>query len=125
MYQIIETQADIDRFLDAVNGLHDAHLIGAEYAHNGYSGGNPCWIDPEKTELRLRFLVTSIWDAIAELRFHGVREFRLREDGSDIIECHVELAGRDILWCDDEGAACSLVRAGQMSWCLIQERNLQ
>lgn len=116
MYQKIESKADIDRFLDAVNGLHDGYLIGVEYVHSGYGTGNPRWIDPEKTELRLRFLVTSIWDAVVELRFTGVRAFRLREDGTDILECHVEFAGRDVLWSDDAEEADSFVRAKAMAW---------
>ena len=61
-YHPIVSQSDIDLFLDRSNGLHDACLIGVDYVHNGISGGNPCYIDPEKAELRLRWLVTSIYN---------------------------------------------------------------
>lgn len=121
MFQIIHTKKDIDRFQDAVNGLHDGYLIGVEYVHRGISGGNPCWIDPEKTELRLRYLVTSIYDAVVELRFAGVRSFQLRENGNDVIECFADLEPSGILWRDDEDESGSWVRAQEMSWKILKE----
>ena len=42
-YHTINSQSDIDLFLDRTNGLHDAYLIGVDYVHNGHTCGNPHW----------------------------------------------------------------------------------
>ena len=101
-YHPINSQSDIDLFLDRTNGLHDAYLIGVDYAHNGISGGNPCYIDPDKTELRLRWLVTSIYDQVVELVFTAPLEWQLRDRGFDITDTAVSFTDKGfVLWTDD------------------------
>lgn len=78
VFQTIETAEDIERFLDEVNGLHDAYLIGVEYVHKGHSANSP-WIDPTRTELRLRYLVTSIYDTVVELAFSYIDEWQIKD----------------------------------------------
>lgn len=85
-YFQIRSEQDMGLFLDRVNGLHDGYIIGVHYEHRGHSGGNPHWIDPESTELILRVMVTSIYDAVVELVFQSVYEWQILNDGSDIIE---------------------------------------
>ena len=98
----IRTQADIDRFLDRVNGLHDAYLIGVDYAHLGHSGGNLHYIDPDRCELRLRYLVTSIHDAVVELVFTAPLQWQLRDQGFDITDTAVSFTKEGFLiWADD------------------------
>lgn len=115
MYRKIENQKDIDYFLEEVNGLHDGYLIGVSYVHNGHGTGNPHWIDPEKTELRLCYQITSIWDVVAELEFRGIRAWCVRDNGYDVLDCRVELRDGDVIWSED-GENGSFVRAREMVW---------
>ena len=122
-YTTIHTQSDITRFLDRANGLHDAYLIGVDYAHNGISGGNPCYIDPDKSELRLRYLVTSIYDRVVELVFTAPLEWQLRDRGWDITDTAVSFTETgSVIWADDASTdpACrksgSYVIAQAMKW---------
>ena len=120
VFHPIRTQSDIDQFLDRTNGLHDAHLIGVQYAHDGISGGNPCFIDPDRAELRLRYLVTSIYDAVVELVFSATCEWQLRDNGFDITDTSVSFdeKGR-VIWTDDSDPSCrdgSWVIAQSMKW---------
>ena len=122
-YHPIHAQSDIDLFLDRTNGLHDAYLIGVDYAHNGISGGNPCYIDPDKAELRLRWLVTSIYDKTVELVFTAPLEWQLKEWGYDITNTAVSLTDKGfVIWADLDSTAPefreqgSYVIAQAMKW---------
>ena len=101
-YHPIHSQSDIDLFLDRTNGLHDAYLIGVQYAHNGHTGGNPSYIDPDRAELRLRWLVTSIYDRIVELVFTAPLQWQLRDQGFDITDTAVSFTDNGfVVWADD------------------------
>ena len=101
-YHTIDSQSDIDLFLDRTNGLHDAYLIGVQYAHNGHTGGNPSYIDPDRAELRLRWLVTSIYDRIVELVFTAPLQWQLRDQGFDITDTAVSFTDNGfVVWADD------------------------
>ena len=120
IFHPITCSRDIDQFLDRTNGLHDAHLIGVQYAHDGISGGNPCFIDPDRAQLRLRCLVTSIYDAVVELVFSAPYEWQLRDNGFDITDTSLSFdeKGR-IIWTDDSDPALrdgSWVIASAMKW---------
>ena len=124
-YHPINSQSDIDLFLDRTNCLHDAHLIGVDYVHNGISGGNPCYFDVDKAELRLRWLVTSIYDKTVELVFATPLEWQLKdlESGWDIINTAVSITESGlVIWADDFSTApefreqYSYVIAKSMKW---------
>ena len=124
-YHPINSQTDIDLFLDRTNCLHDAHLIGVDYVHNGISGGNPCYFDVDKAELRLRWLVTSIYDKTVELVFATPLEWQLKdlESGWDIINTAVSITESGlVIWADDFSTApeyreqSSYVIAKSMKW---------
>ena len=101
-YHTIDSQSDIDLFLDRTNGLHDAYLIGVQYTHNGHTGGNPSYIDPDRAELRLRWLVTSIYDRIVELVFTAPLQWQLRDQGFDITDTAVSFTDNGfVVWADD------------------------
>ena len=101
-YHTIDSQSDIDLFLDRTNDLHDAYLIGVQYAHNGHTGGNPSYIDPDRAELRLRWLVTSIYDRIVELVFTAPLQWQLRDQGFDITDTAVSFTDNGfVVWADD------------------------
>ena len=119
-YHPINSQTDIDLFLDRTNCLHDAYLIGVDYAHHGHTCGNPHYIDPDKAELRLRWLVTSIYDKTVELVFTAPLEWQLKEWGYDIT---VSLTDKGfVIWADLDSTAPefreqgSYVIAQSMKW---------
>ncbi len=116
----IRSQADIAQFLDRTNGLHDGFLIGVQYVHDGHTCGNPHIIDPARTELRLRYLVTSIYDATVELVFSGLFEWQLRDSGFDITDTSVNFDNQGRLVWTDDSAPClrdgSYVIAQAMKW---------
>ena len=118
-YHPINSQSDIDLFLDRSNGLHDACLIGVDYVHNGISGGNPCYIDPDKSELRLRWLVTSIYDKTVELVFTAPLQWQIQDQGYDITDSGVSFTDKGfVLWTDDPDIreSGSYVIAQAMKW---------
>ena len=122
-YHTINSQSDIDLFLDRTNSLHDAYLIGVDYAHNGISGGNPCYFDVDKAELRLRWLVTSIYDKTVELVFTAPLEWQLKDCVFDIINTAVSITESGlVIWADDFSTAPeyreqgSYVIAKSMKW---------
>lgn len=122
-YTPIRTQADVSHFLDCTNGLHDAYLIGVDYVHSGHTCGNPHYIDPDRSELRLRYLVTSIYDKTVELVFTAPYAWQLRDSGFDITDTAVSFdeKGR-IIWADDSSTEPALRESGSyviaqtMSW---------
>ena len=122
-YHTINSQSDIDLFLDRTNSLHDAYLIGVDYAHNGISGGNPCYFDPDKAELRLRWLVTSIYDKTVELVFTAPLQWQIKEQGFDITDTTVSFTDKGfVIWADLDSTAPefreqgSYVIAQAMKW---------
>ena len=112
-YHTISSQTNIDFFLDQTNGLHDAYLIGVSYEHSGHTCGNPHWIDPSRSELRLRYLVTSIYDAIVELVFSAPYEWQIADSGDDITDTAVSITeeGR-VIWADDQSTEPGLRENG-------------
>ena len=122
-YHPINSQSDIDLFLDRTNSLHDAYLIGVDYVHNGHTCGNPHYIDPDKAELRLRWLVTSIYDKTVELVFTAPLEWQIKEWGYDITNTAVSLTDKGfVIWADLDSTAPefreqgSYVIAQAMKW---------
>ena len=117
-YYAIKTEKDIQNFLDKTNGLHDAYLTSVCYSHNGHSGRNPHLIDDKQTELRLRFLITSIHDAEVEIVFSEVSEWNIYNNGFEVPGTSVSFTDQGkILWKDDDiEDAGSFVVAQEMMW---------
>jgi hypothetical protein len=119
----IQTSKDVEFFLDSVNGLHDGHLVGVEYIHNGLTGGNPNFINPELTELHIRYMVTSIQNKIVELVFSALSEWQIRDNSFDITDTAITLCeNKQIIWADDYSTepdireVGSYVIAKKMKW---------
>ena len=118
-YHTIHSQSDIALFLDSTNSLHDAYLIGVDYVHNGHTCGNPHDIDPDRSELRLRYMVTSIYDKTVELIFTAPHEWQLRDQGFDTTDTAVSFTDKGfVLWTDDPEfrESDSYVIAQAMKW---------
>lgn len=123
IFQTILTSKDIAYFLDKTNGLHDGYLIGVQYIHNGHTGGNPHRINPELSELSLRYMVTSIQDAIVEIVFSSLIEWQIKDYSFDITDTAVSFAENGaVIWADDCSTAPevrengSYVIAEKMKW---------
>ena len=101
-YSSIESKRDVDIFLDCTNGLHDGYIIGVQYEHYGYTGGNPHWINPTLSELKIRIMVTSICDAVVELVFQSLSEWQVRNNSFDITDTAISFTDNgNIIWADD------------------------
>lgn len=125
-YISIETKQDIDFFLDRANGLHDGYIIGVQYEHKGHSGGNPHWIDPSLSELKIRIMVTSIYDVVVELVFQEIFEWQVYDNSMDITDTAISFADNgNVIWADDSTTDLknrdrgSFVVARTMKWRFI------
>ena len=127
-FQTILTNKDIAYFLDKTNGLHDGYLIGVQYIHNGHTGGNPHRIDPRLTELCVRYMVTSIQDAVVELVFSSLIEWQIKDNSFDVTDTAVSIAENgNVIWTDDCSTLPefrengSYVIAEKMKWRFVDE----
>ena len=125
-FHCIMTDKDIEFFLEHTNSLHDAYLVGAEFSHNGHSGHNPHYTDPSLSQLRLRYLVTSIKSAVVELEFSALQEWQIKDDSYEITDTAVSFSENgNIIWADDCStdaeirAGGSYVIAENMKWRFI------
>lgn len=122
-FQTIQTSKDIEFFLDQTNELHDGDLIGVQYIHNGHTGGNPHYVNPKLSELRMRYMVTSIDDAIVELVFSSLVEWQVKDNSFEITDTAVSIDENGfVIWTDDCSTAAevrkngSYVIAEKMQW---------
>jgi len=101
-FSFIEHERDIRHFLKHTNGLHDGYLIGVQYTHSGHSPGNPGITDLLHNTLTLQILVTSLCDAVVELVFQGIAEWRIKDDQWDMTDAALSFTKDGaILWADD------------------------
>lgn len=119
-YLKIENSCDAELFLERVNGLHDGHIISAEYKNDGIEIVKDGYeFHPEKTELKISVLVTSIGDTIVEMIFDGVSEWRIQSGYcDDIMDSYISFdINGFVIWSDDE-SECGDIRvvAKNMRW---------
>lgn len=123
-YHSITTQADIARFLEETNNLHDGYIISVQYRNDGIVPiPNGHEFHHENTELRVQILVTSIYDTVVELLFTGIDEWQIKDDMWDMIQTSVSFAGHGrVIWTNDYSTVpevrkdCSYVIATSMKW---------
>lgn len=126
IFQSILTNKDIEYFLKKTNSLHDSYLIGVQYIHNGHTSGKPHCIDTKLSELRVRYMVTSIQDTIVEIVFSSVIEWQIKDHSFDITDTAISVAENgNLIWADDCSTSLevrengSYVIAEKMKWRLI------
>ena len=108
----IKTDKDIEFFLEHTNSLHDAYLVGVEFSHKGHTGRNPHYVDQRLSQLRLRYLVTSIKSTVVELEFSALQEWQIKDNSYEITDCSLSFDEKgNILWADDCSTAVE-IRAG-------------
>ena len=122
-YMAIAAKQDVDLFLDRTNGLHDGYILSVQYVHRGHSGGNPHWIDPALSELKVRIMVTSIRDAVVELVFEGIVKWQIYDDSTEILDTAISFTeDGNVIWADDTSTdpavreQGSYVIAAAMKW---------
>ena len=125
-YHSIQTEADIARFDEVSNGLHDGHIIQVDYRNTGISccdGG--LQFDYDGLSLTIHVLVTSLpGHPTFELLFHNVPEWQIRQyQFFDMIGFSiVRLDNGYFLWADDISSHMedlkqgSYVIAGSIRW---------
>ena len=73
----IKTQKDIETFLRQSNGLHDGYVQSVHYDDLGYERGTGK-IYEDKAELKIRVIITSLWDTVIELIFKSVTKWQIQ-----------------------------------------------
>ena len=125
-YHIISTEKDVAEFLSEANGLHDGYIVSVDYQHQGYTWGNPMYIDPEKTRLVLRVMVTSIYNTLIEIVFEGIKDFQIKDVEYELLDSSISFSKDGfITWCGDLSTEPDSLRnsnyvvASMMKWRII------
>ena len=85
-YFPIKNLADINTFIEKTNALHDGYIISVEYRNNGIKISDEAYeFNPELTQLKIRVLITSIYDAVLEMVFENISEWKITETCGDIL----------------------------------------
>ncbi len=101
-YRIISDEKEAEVFLSEANGLHDGYIVSVDYQHQGYTWGNPLYIDPEKTKLVLRVMVTSICDALIEIVFESIKDFQMKDADYGLLDSSISFSKDGyVTWCGD------------------------
>ena len=101
-YHIISDEIDAAAFLSEANGLHDGYIVSVDYQHHGYTWGNPMYIDPEKTKLVLRVMVTSIYDLLMEIVFESIKDFQIKDVYYELLDSSISFSKDGyVTWCGD------------------------
>ena len=104
-YHSINNNKDISHFLEKTNWLHDGYIIGVEYRNDGITkidkGGY--FIEPERTRLFLRILVTSILNTVVEMEFTALTEWQIKENQWEILDTFLGFDEQgNVVWADSE-----------------------
>ena len=125
-YYEIRNEQDVSAFLTKVNGLHDGYIISANYQHLGYTWGNPCFIDPHKSQLILNVMVTSINDTLVELCFEGIKDLQIKAINYELLDSFISFSEDGfVTWCGDSSTELdnlnnsNYVMAEIMKWRIV------
>lgn len=129
MYKSINSNEDVQYFLEKTNSLHDGYIIEVHYENNGIlttEGGYS--FTPEQTKLVIKILVSSIWNTIVELEFENIKEWQIKDKQWDMTDTSVIFDDNNwIIWSDDvyinmeEIKKGSYVIAKSMRWRIIEQ----
>ena len=130
-YTPILTPEDAKSFIQAVNSLHDGEITAINYQFNGITklpeGGH--MYEPDKTELKITVLVTSIWDSVVELVFESLDDWQLGgHSGSCIYDILVDFSDRGfVIWTTGYSTDMAVMReedfviARRMKWRFVED----
>ena len=101
-YHRISDKKDAAAFLSEANSLHDGYIVSIDYQHQGYTWGNPIYIDPEKTKLVLCVMVTSIYDTLVEIVFERIKDFQIKDADYELLDSSISFSKDGyVTWCGD------------------------
>ena len=102
-YFSIKNLADIDTFIEKTNALHDGYIIDVEFHNKGIKpivGGYH--FDWTLRRLKIRVLITSMQDAVLEMVFEHILEWKISEAQDDILEVGLGFDDKGfIIWAND------------------------
>ena len=128
-YISIKNTDDINTFIETTNALHDGYIVAVQFHNKGISPiKEVCGHEFDWTlrRLKVRVLITSMYDAVLEMVFDHVLEWRITEDFSDILETGLRFNDNGfIVWTDDAQdlddvrESDSYVIAEKMKWRIL------
>lgn len=126
-YFSIKTHADIETFIEKTNALHDGYIVAVEFKDKGIKPTDHGYeFDWMLRRLKIRVLITSIYDAVLEMVFENVLEWKITESREDIFEVGLGFDDKGlIIWTDDSdnmalfGNSKSYVLAKKMKWRIL------
>ena len=123
----VKSKKDIKIFLSETNSLHDSYILSVQYSNKGIesiNGGHT--FSPELTELKIKFLITSIQDKKVEIVFDNIREWQIIDNQFDITDTSISFSDDDfVVWVSDYSTEPeirkenSYVIAENMKWKMI------
>lgn len=128
-YISIKNTDDINTFIEKTNALHDGYIVAVQFHNKGIKPTKEvCGHEFDWTlrRLKVRVLIESMYDAVLEMVFDHILEWRITEDFSDILETGLRFNDNGfIVWTDDaEGLDDvkendSYVIAEKMKWRIL------
>ncbi len=129
-YTSILTPGDAKAFIEAVNDLHDGEITAIDYRFTGITalpeGGH--MYAPDRTELRITVLVTSIWDSVVELVFEALADWQLKGKQSEIYGVMMDVGDQgSVIWTTAHSTDTQFMReesyviARRMKWRFIED----
>ncbi|MBE6815213.1 MAG: hypothetical protein E7522_07180 [Ruminococcaceae bacterium] len=123
----VKNKKDIKKFLEETNNLHDSYIISVQYTNNGIDiidGGYS--FSKDLTELKIVFLVTSVYDKKVEVVFNNIREYQIVDKQFDITDTSISFSDDGfVIWVSDYSTepeirdGNSYVIAENMKWKMI------
>ena len=84
------------------------------------------YIDPEKTKLVLRVMVTSIYNTLIEIAFEGIKDFQIKNEEYGLLDSSISFSKDGfVTWCGDLSAEPNSLRdsnyvvARMMKWRIV------
>ncbi len=102
-YYLIQNEEDINSFIEKTNALHDGYIIAVEYKHGGIKAIDRGYeISPDLTRLMIRIMVTSINDAVVELIFENILDWKMTDTQYEILDSYIFMEKNGwLVWSDD------------------------
>ncbi len=103
-YSKIQSSADIDVFIEKTNAIHDGYIVAVDFRNKGIKVVDYGYeFNPELTQLKISILITSIFDAVLEIVFDNIIEWKIKDSQLEILEATVFFDEKGfIIWTDDE-----------------------
>lgn len=102
-HYLIQNEEDINSFIEKTNALHDGYIIAIEYNHGGIKVVDQGYeISPELTRLMIQIMVTSINDAVVELIFENILDWKMTDIQYEFLDSYIFMEKNGwLVWSDD------------------------